>query len=413
MTAIFLLAAGFTLADLEARLLTQSPEYRQAEQSVQMAEGRAVQAGLYPNPTIGSTGEHVSRSTRGGSIGGFVEQRIVMGGKLGLAKGLAGQEVEQARAVREAWRLRLRGELQAAFYAALTAADRVKARERLAASAANSARIARELQNIGRLDAPDLKMADVESQRAALRLQQGRQMEERTWAELSALLNTDSLSPRELDGMVDDLPQLERETLWARVRGQSPEVTLAVTEKARAEIALRAARAARVPDLQLRGGLRNNREIGDVPGGRPVGAEGIFDVGIEIPIFNRQQGNLRAARAGVARAGIERERTERGLQARFAAAWQRYESAYSAVVRYREDMLPAAKDALDMYERNFRGMQGEYPKVLMAQRSYYGLLEEYLDGLEEGWRAAAELESLLLAGGSGRELLHGGEGGPL
>lgn len=396
MTPLLLLAAGLTLADLEGRLLSQNAEYKQADATVRMAEGKQVQAGLYPNPTIGATGEHVSRATRGGSVGGFVEQRIVMGGKLGIDRGLAGQEVEQAKAMREAWRLRLRGQLTALFYDTLAAGDRVRTRERLAATAADAARIARELQNIGRLDTPDILAADVEAQRAAVRLAQARQMEGRAWAELAALMNVDMLAPRELDGMADDFPKLDREALWARVRAQSPEVAMAVTERARAEFAVRQARAARIPDLQVRGGLRHNGEYGDVPGGRPVGVEGIFDVGVEIPLFNRQQGNLRAARAGVERAELQGQRTQRALQARFAAAWQRYEAAQVTILRYRDEMLPASRQAYETYLKNFRGMQGEYPKVLTAQRAYAELQDEYIDALRDGWRAVAELESLLL-----------------
>ena len=398
MTPILLLAAGLTLADLEGRLLSQNPEYQQAEASVKMAEGRQAQAGLYPNPTIGATGEHVARATRGGSVGGFVEQRIVMGGKLGIDRNLAGQDVERARATREAWRLRLRGQLRMLFYDTLAAAERTRVRAKLLETATETAKIARELQNIGRMDEPDIRMADVETQRAAVHWEQARQMETRAWAELAALLNTDGLAPRELDGMVDDFPELVREALWAQVRAQSPEVTIAVTEKARAQWALRQARAARVPDLQVRGGLRRNGEYGDVPGGRPVGLEGIFDVGVEIPLFNRQQGNLRAARAGVERARLEGARTERALQARFAAAWQRYESARVTVTRYRDAALGNARRAYETYLSNFRGMQGEYPKVLSAQRSYFELQEEYNDALRDGWRAVAELESLLLLG---------------
>jgi cobalt-zinc-cadmium efflux system outer membrane protein len=398
MTPLLLLAAGLTLADLEGRLLLQNPDYRQAEASVKIAEGRQLQSGAYPNPTIGATGEHVSRATRGGSVGGFVEQRIVLGGKLGIERGLADQELQQARAVQEAWRLRLRGQLTGLYYETLTAAERTGARAKLAANAADFLKIALELRNIGRMDEPDIRTAEVEAQRAEVRLEQARQLERRAWAELSALLNVDALAPQELDGMADDLPLLEREALWTRVRGQSPEVTMAVTERARASFALRQAKAARVPDLQVRGGLRRNGEYGDVPGGRPVGLEGIFDVGIEIPLFNRQQGQLQAAQAGMERSRLQSERTQRALQTRFAAAWQRYEGARVMVFRYREDTLPAARKAYETYQGNFRAMQGEYPKVLMAQRMYFELQDEYFDALREGWRAVAELESLLLAG---------------
>lgn len=399
MNFLFLLAAGLTLADLESRLLRNSPQYLQAGAAVAMAEGKAQQAGLYPNPTIGATGEHVAKSTRGGSVGGFVEQRIVMGGKRGIDRALAETELAQARALRDAWALRLQGQLKTKYYAVATAAERVALRRKLSANAEESLKIARELQNIGLLDTPDIRAAEVEFQRAEVRVEQALQMERRAWQELAALLNESSLVGHTLDVMIDDFPQLDRALLWERARGQSPEIASAILEKAQADAALRQARAARIPDLQLRGGLRNNREDGDVPRGRPVGVEGIFDVGIEIPIFNRQQGNIRAARAGVERARLAPVQVERDLQARFAGAWQRYESAQTAVVRYRDAVLPSARGAFELYRKNFRAMQSDYQRVLTSQRTYFDLQDEYLDALRDGWQAVAELESLLLARG--------------
>ena len=310
---------------------------------------------------------------------------------------MADQEIEQAKAMREAWRLRVRGNLMGNFYATLAAVERVKTRKDLLGNAEDSARIARELRNVGILDEPDVRMAEVEAQRAAVRLLEAEQMEGRSWLELASLLNEDRMERQPLAGDLDELPRLDRESVWARIREQSPEVRMAVTERVKAELAVREAKAARVPNLQLRGGLRNNREDGDVPKGRPVGVEGIFDIGVEIPIFNRQQGNLRTARAGVEKMRLESERTERALQRRFAEAWQRYESARLTAARYRNEMIPAARQAYQMYQRNFRTMQAEYPKLLTAQREYFALWDEYYDALESGWLAASALESLLLA----------------
>src|SRR5262245_53736112 len=74
-----------TLADLEQTALKNSPSVREAEAAVEAAEGRARQAGLYPNPTAGYTGEEIRSGpvTRGGQHGFFVEQTIPLGGKLG------------------------------------------------------------------------------------------------------------------------------------------------------------------------------------------------------------------------------------------------------------------------------------------------------------------------------------------
>ncbi len=45
--------AAMNLADLEQLALEHNPTLAQAAAQVEAARGRAVQAGLYPNPTVG------------------------------------------------------------------------------------------------------------------------------------------------------------------------------------------------------------------------------------------------------------------------------------------------------------------------------------------------------------------------
>src|SRR5258708_5021257 len=72
-------SGGITLAELERLALERKPRLGVVKAKVDAAAGRVTQAGLWPNPSVGATGEHVSTVTNGGAIGGFVEQRIVTG----------------------------------------------------------------------------------------------------------------------------------------------------------------------------------------------------------------------------------------------------------------------------------------------------------------------------------------------
>src|SRR5277367_1898260 len=76
------------LEDLERMALAASPAIAQSAAETHAAAGLARQAGAYPNPVIGASGDHVAGGPvlRGGELGGFVEQRIVTGGKLGLSR---------------------------------------------------------------------------------------------------------------------------------------------------------------------------------------------------------------------------------------------------------------------------------------------------------------------------------------
>src|SRR5207244_1490413 len=73
------------LSDLIQMGLSQNPRLRQAELDVDVAGGRATQAGLYPNPTLTFSGEEIGR--RGGiHTLPQVSQEIVTAGKLHLSR---------------------------------------------------------------------------------------------------------------------------------------------------------------------------------------------------------------------------------------------------------------------------------------------------------------------------------------
>ena len=76
-----------TLADLERMALQANPTLVQAEAAILAAEGRRVQAGLWPNPVVGYRGEEFSPRAfnEKSEHYGFINQPILLGGKLGKA----------------------------------------------------------------------------------------------------------------------------------------------------------------------------------------------------------------------------------------------------------------------------------------------------------------------------------------
>ena len=86
-----------TLEELQQIALQNNPTFRQSAANIQAAEGRKKQSGLYPNPTVGYQGEQIrGGSFHGGEQGFFVQQDIVLGGKLGLNRKMFDQELKQA-----------------------------------------------------------------------------------------------------------------------------------------------------------------------------------------------------------------------------------------------------------------------------------------------------------------------------
>ena len=158
----------FRLEELENMVLAANPSVGEAAAQVRAARGRAQQAGLYPNPVLGATGDHNTPVFSGGGLGGFAEQRIVMGGKLGLSRRAADAETEAATASQNAARLRVLTEIRELYYRGLAEQRLVDVRKEMADTAARTASTLAELNNVGQADLPDQMSAEIEAQRAAL-----------------------------------------------------------------------------------------------------------------------------------------------------------------------------------------------------------------------------------------------------
>ena len=392
----FLLLA-LNLLDLEKLALAHNAAYQQAVIQLRIAEGQRQQAGLYPNPSIGFNSEHNSPNpaVRWGSNGGFLSQRIVTGNKRGIEKAIADREVDEARARRDLARFELTGHLRRLYYQALGEQQSLAVREQLAKTATETAGVFRQLLNTGLADEPDVLAADVEAQRAEVRLSQARLALARTRQQLTALVQQE-LGAEPLDGDFFALPALERAAVWSLIEAENPEFTLPGISIRRSELQLAQARQARIPDLFARGGVRYNRELSEITRGA-IGPEGIFDLSVELPLFNRQQGAIAAAKAMRARAALEPARVRRSVDSRFAEVWLAYEQARTAAQRYQREMLPATEKALTLYRANYKAMSGSYPNVLQTQRTYFQLQEEYLEILQSGWAAVAVLDARLVS----------------
>lgn len=392
-------SAQNTVEEFEALALARHPAIQQANAAIQAAAGRTLQAGLKPNPVLGANGEHVARVTNGGAVGGFISQRFVTAGKLRLSQNVARHEQTQAERDLETQKLRVRNAVRVLFYQALAEQRRLAVREAMTGYAQRSVQIARELANVGLLDKPQVLAAEIDLQRIELDTLTARHAQTRTFRQLAAAVNQPELAPVKLMGDLDQLPAIEIDAALQRIFAESPELRSAEAGVLRAESALSRAKVDKIPDLQVRAGVRRNGEWTELPAPAPlrrVGAEGIFDVGMEIPLFNRNQGNIAAARADVTRAKLAVDRRRLALRTRLASVARDFANAQTAVERYRTQMIPRATEAYQLYSANFRQMSGPYTQVLMTQRNLIEIQEAYVNALASAWRSAVEIDGLLI-----------------
>jgi cobalt-zinc-cadmium efflux system outer membrane protein len=390
-----------TLEELERMAAERNPTLAQALASVRAAEGRRRQAGAFPNPVVGYFGEELAfRAPGERSVHGvFVEQTIPLGGKLGKARRVFERQREQAEAIADAQRMRVTNSVRALYFEALGAQQLVELRADLADLAREAVEITKELYNVGQADRPDQLEIEIEAERAEIEMLRAQGDWEQAWRAIGAMVGNPELRPARLAGSLDaGEAALEQEQLLTTILRDSPEVRAARAgvERARAELSRQ--KAERIPDLFVSGGVGYNNETLERDG-RKTGAEGRIEVGVGVPIFNRNRGGIAAAEAELGIAERELERLQLSLRARMASRFREYRSARTMVEKYRTQVIPRARQAYEMYLGNFRQMAASYPQVLIAQRTLFQVEVEYARALVELRRSAAGLRGFLLEGG--------------
>lgn len=389
------------LEELERLALQHNPTTRAAAAAVDAARGRTQQAGAWPNPIAGYSGEELKAGDldRRGEHGFFIEQTIPLGGKLRLSRAVFETTIAQAEANQDLQRLRILSSVRQTYYRLLLSERRIEVQERLAALASEAVGVTAQLFNVGAADRPDFLESEIEARRVQLELNRAKNDAYAARLRLAALTGTPDVAARPLAGTAEAvIPELERERTVQTLLAQSPELRAARAELERTRAVTARARRESYPDLFLRGGAAHNRERGEDTG-RPISWEGTLEAGISIPVFNRNTGAIAAARADETRALAEVTRLELSLRARAADEFARYLSALRASEVYREEVLPRAEEAYRLYLARYRDMAAAYPQVLVAQRTLFEMSNEYLESLESAWEAALRLQGFLAGSG--------------
>ena len=389
-----------TLEDLQQMALQNNPTFAQSAANIQAAEGRKKQSGLYPNPTVGYQGEQIrGGSFHGGEQGFFVQQDIVLSGRLGLNRTISDQELKQAETEAEEQKVRVVTNVRISYIQALAAQQTLELRQHLSKLADDAVHTSHQLANVGQADAPDVLESEVEAQQAELAVTMAEQNQQRIWKALAAVVGSPRLPLMRLEGKLEDTAPVNADELVENIVNQSPAVRIAELGVKRAEATLARAKRESIPDLQIRGGMQQNGELLSEPSGKSVGLQAFADVGVRIPIFNRNQGNVATARADLERATREVERVKLVLRERAASVVQNYAFSQTAVDRYKNQMIPRAQKAYEMYAKKYQEMASAYPQVLIAQRTLMQLEVSYITALETFATSSISLQSYLLTDG--------------
>jgi len=377
-----------------------NPTLKQAAAIVRRSEAQAKQAGLYPNPSVGYQGEQI----RGGSFGGgehgaYVAQSIVLGGKLGLRRNIYEEQKKSDEAAGEAQTDRVRGDVTQAFYKTLAAQETVVVRRRLLKLTLDAVETVHQLANVGQADAPDILQSEVEAEQAKVDYANAQRDFLQNFRMLAALAGQSDLAASPLEGALDVVPDIDTEHVVETMIQASPAVKQTQMEIGVAEARLKDARKEAVPDLQLKAGEQYNFETVAVQPTKAVGPQSFASVGVNLPLWNRNQGAKQAAEADIDRAQQDLQRVKLSLRQQAEPLVQTYLSSKFEAERYRTQLIPRAARAYQLYLQKYQSMAMAYPQVLVSQRTLFQLQASYIQALSSAWQNAIALQHYMLKGG--------------
>jgi cobalt-zinc-cadmium efflux system outer membrane protein len=383
-----------TLAD------ANNPTLKQAAAIIRRSDAQGKQAGLYPNPSVGYQGEQI----RGGSYGGgeqgaFISQTVVLGGKLGLRRNIYDQQKQSDMIAAEAQTFRVHGDVNKAFYSTLASQEMVLARRRLLRVALDAVETVHQLANVGQADAPDILQTEVETEQAKVDYEVAQRAFLQTFKMLASLVGKPLLPPAPLSAALDEVPEINTTDIVNTIVQDSPSVKQAQQEVGIADARISDAKRELIPDLQLKAGEQYNFEAVSENPRKAAGPQSFATVGINLPVWNRNQGNIRAAEAQreVAQHGVQR--TQLSLRQEAEPLVQNYLSARFEAERYRTALIPRAQRAYELYLQKYQKMASAYPQVLVSQRTLFQLQISYIDALNSVWQNAIALQNFTLKGG--------------
>ena len=383
-------SSSLTLDELEQMALANNPTLSAALANVRAARGRQIQSGLPPNPKIGYFGMDIGEDDTAGQHGGFVSQEFVTGGKLRLNRAVGGREVEMQESLLEAQRRRIVNDVQLRFYDSLVAQRRVELTEEIASVSGQLAETSQTLLEALQVSRSDLLQAEIEAQETEIFAANARNQRAEAWRRLAAAIGVPDLAMTQLAGNLNDaLGEYGWEATYARLMSQSPELSAAEARVQRARLAILRARRENVPNVEVMASASHMTQNGDDVAG--------VQVGIPLPICNRNQGNILAAEAELVAAQNNSRRLELQLQERLAAAYRRYADARQQVERYQQEILPRAQEALELVGRGYREGQVDFISLLTTQRTYIRSNLAYIEALAELRQATTLIDGMVLS----------------
>ncbi|MGH9927725.1 MAG: TolC family protein [Pyrinomonadaceae bacterium] len=376
-----------------------------ARQRLAIAQGRLVQAGLRPNPTLES--EYGTPRFLGGefeltsSVG--ISQVFEMGGKRTKRVAVARLELAQTRSEVLALERQFAAGVRASYARAIAAGRQLDALDRLIAANEELVRVTNERLNQGDVAPLEVNLVRVETDRLRAQVIRTRAELEGEIISLRALVGLDINEPLRIAPLPERPPRLDISVaeLTDIALRERPDLQAARLAEELGTARIRLAEAQRTPNIAGSARFVRDRQIVDLP--QRLGSGSIpntdnslvFGLAVDLPIFNRNQGEIASAVGERVQAQRQREFLEATIKRDIALAYRRYRAAAEAVVLYATQIIPNSEKNLQSVRAAYGLGEFSVFDVVNEQRRLIESETGYNEALRDYYSALAELERAL------------------
>jgi cobalt-zinc-cadmium efflux system outer membrane protein len=380
------------LATLQSLAFDHSPVIQQATADVDKARGQAIQAGLYPNPTVGYEGDTLGTGRTWGYNGVYMTQEFVTAGKLSYARSSALMAMQAANLRLKKTRIGLANDVRRGYFNVLIAQEQLKLNHAIAKLSYDVYKAQIDLV-VGGESAPyeplQLRVFAVQARNSVILAENSLQSQ---WRELAATLGMPMLEYQPVEGDVTvPVPVLDYHQAINYLICNHSDLAAAKAMISSAQYDVRYQELQPIPNINLYAALQKDdtTPLSDVTSN--------IQLGVPVPLYNRNQGNIQTSQAQLIKSHQDYTQIQNDLMSSFANAFNRYSNNRIFADSYRKDLLgDQVKVYRGVYDR-FRvaGDQVDFAQVVVTQQNLVSLVNSYFQVLKDQWMATIDVAELL------------------
>jgi outer membrane protein, heavy metal efflux system len=385
-------SAALTLDEAFALAERLHPDIAEAEALLRAAQGKAEQTGKLSNPDL--IGRVESAPLKGRTAGDAeylagVSQSLPLGPRLSKARTAEKLTIEARIHELEVRRREVRKRVHSAFATALYQDRAFNTLSNISHTFEQAVAITKGRLNAGDALPEDLARIELELARSTVERDRASSMRWVALMQLATSIGNTKLPMERLDGTLDaafEVPSLEE---IAANLANHPAVLRAQADTKVSETRVQLARAQRIPDITVEALYRRlQAERRDA-----------FDIGVSIPLplFDRNSGRIREARAELNAAEARYRSTQNELWLRTQDSHSRLSAALARNRTLRDDVLPRAETILKTADARFAVGDMRVAELLSVRRDWASIQLTYLESVRDLAEVWAEVRSLTVS----------------